>query len=87
MEKIRKMAKSLIESDLLIKGAIAAIGDKSKEQNSGFLNMYLGANLSGNLLSKRAKTWTRSNKSWGKTIKAIQTVLILPQPLLKWAQV
>ena len=77
------MAKSLIESDLLIKGAIAAIGDKSKEQNSGFLNMYLGANLSGNLLSKRAKTWTRSNKSRGKTIKAIQTVLILPQPLLK----
>ena len=57
------MVKSLVESDLLIKGAIAAIGDKSKEKKIGFLSMYLGANLLGNLLGKRAKTWTRSNKS------------------------
>ena len=47
-----KMAKSFVESGLLIKSAIEKIGDKAKKEKGGFLSMFLGANLLGNLLSE-----------------------------------
>ena len=37
MEKIRKTVKSLVESDLMLKGAITAIGDNQRNKKVDFL--------------------------------------------------
>ena len=51
---IMKVAKSLEESGLLIKGVSETIKNKAKEQKGGFLSILLGtlgASLLGNLLT------------------------------------
>ena len=54
MNDIMKIAKSLCESGLLIKGVSKTVKNEAKEQNGGFLRMLLGvlgAILLGNLLT------------------------------------
>ena len=53
MNDIMKIAKSLEESGLLIKGISEKIKNQAKEQKGGFLRMFLGTlsvSLLGNLL-------------------------------------
>ena len=54
MEDIMKIAKSLENSDLLIKGVSETIQNEAKEQKGGFLGMLLGtlgASLLENILA------------------------------------
>ena len=53
MEGIIKVAKSLEDSGLLLKGVSKSIQNEAKEQKGGFLSMLLGklgASLLGNML-------------------------------------
>ena len=55
MDDISKIAKSLEDSGVLLKGASEAIQHEAKEQRGGFLGMSLGtlgASLLGDILSK-----------------------------------
>ena len=54
MEDIIKIVKSLVDSDLLLKGVSKTVQSEAKEQKGGFLNMLLGtlgASLLGNILA------------------------------------
>ena len=54
MKDILKIAKSLENSGLLLKGVSETIKNEAKEQKGGFLSMLLGtlgANLLGNMLA------------------------------------
>ena len=54
MEDLVKIAKSLEDSGLLLKGVTETVQNEVKEQKGGFLSMLLGtlgASLSGNLLT------------------------------------
>ena len=54
MEDIIKVAKSLENSGLLLKGVGETIQNEAKEQKGGFLSMLLGtldASLLGNILT------------------------------------
>ena len=56
MEDIIKLAKSLEDSGLLLKGVTKTVQNEVKEQKGGFLSMLLGilvASLLGNLLTGR----------------------------------
>ena len=71
MEDIIKIAKSLEDSGLLLKGVAETIQDEVKEQKRGFLSMLLctlGASLLGNILSgqgiNRASKNQGDYKSW-----------------------
>ena len=59
MYDVMKVAKSPEESGLLIKGVSETIQNEAKEQNGGFLTMWLGilgASLLGNLLIGKGTT-------------------------------
>ena len=54
MEDIIKIVKSLVDSDLFLKGVSKTVQSEAKEQKGGFLNMLLGtlgASLLGNILA------------------------------------
>ena len=58
MNDIMKIARSLEESGLLIKGVSETIKNETKEQKRGFLGILLaslGASLLGNLLTGKDK--------------------------------
>ena len=55
MDDILKIAKSLENAGVLLKGVSETIQNEAKEQTGGFLSMLLGtlgASLHGNILSK-----------------------------------
>ena len=59
MEDIIKIAKSLEDSGLLLKGVTEAVQNEGKEQKGGFLSMLLGtlgASLLGNTLAGKGIT-------------------------------
>ena len=69
MDDIIKIAKSLEDSGLLLKGVIETVQNEVKEQKEGFLSMLLstlGASLLGNLLT--GKGIYRAGKGKGKGI-------------------
>ena len=51
MDDLIKIAKSLEDSRLLLKGVTQSVQNEVKEQKGGFLSMLLGASLLGNLLT------------------------------------
>ena len=54
MNDIMKIIQALEDSDILLKGVIKTIKNKTKEQKGGFLSILLGtlrASLLGNLLA------------------------------------
>ena len=56
MNDIMKIGQTLEDSNILLKRATETIKNKAKEQKGGFLSMLLGtlgANLLGNLLSRK----------------------------------
>ena len=76
IEDIIKIAKSLEDSSLLLKGVTETVQNEVKEQKGGFLSMLLGtldASLLGNLLPgrgiNRAKTGRGINRACGRIVR------------------
>ena len=74
MNDIMKIVQAFEDSNILLKGIIKAIKNKTKKQKGGFLSMLLGtlgASLLGSLLSgKRIVRVGSANKKGKGTVRA-----------------
>ena len=71
MNDIMKIIQALEYSDILLKGVTKTIKNETKEQKGGFLSMLigtLGANLIGNLLTRKEILRAGSGNKKGKGI-------------------
>ena len=71
MNDTMKIAQSLENSNILLKGVTKTIKNKTKEQKGGFLSMLLGtlgASLLGNLLAGKGIVRAGSGNKKGKGI-------------------
>ena len=71
MNVTMKIIQALDDSNILLKGVIKTIKNKTKEQKGGFLNMLLGtlgASVLGNLLTGKGIVRAGSGNKEGKWI-------------------
>ena len=69
MNDIMKIVQALEDSNILLKGVTKTIKNKTKEQNGGFLSMFLGtigASQLGNLLAGKGIVRAGSGNKKGK---------------------